>query len=191
MPEALAQLETAKTQNQARIEAADRAAEELKAAELAKDRADELAVESERKLSPVSVFVSRKMQRFYVRQANLPVMEGLRRSRTRTTPSARTSTRRSTTRTRVRRKMRWSVVSLYKSIADMPKQAAPDVKPNDKPPPQRRQSRGEAVSGRREGCDRCARPHQPARGCQAAYRRADGTRLVADHLRRVSKYRDG
>jgi hypothetical protein len=41
--------------------------------------------------------------------------------------------------------MRWSVVSLYRTLADIPKSAAPDVKPNDKPPAQRRQTRGEAV----------------------------------------------
>jgi hypothetical protein len=145
IPEARAQLEAAKTQNQTRIEAADRAADELKAAELAKDRADELAVESERKLSPVSVFVSRKMQRFYVRQANLPVMEG----------PADIANPNDTIGSFVytaldykdasAQEMRWSVVSLYKSLGDMPRSAAPDVKPNDKPPAQRRQTRGEAV----------------------------------------------
>lgn len=145
VPEARAQLETAKTQNQARIEASERAADDLKAAELAKDRADELAVESERRLSPVSVFVSRKMRRFYVRQANLPVMEG----------PADFSNPNDTVGSFVytaldykdasAQDMRWSVVSLYKSLGDMPKSAAPDVKPNDKPPAQRRQTRGEAV----------------------------------------------
>lgn len=145
VPEARAQLEAAKTQNQARIEASERAADDLKAAELAKDRADELAVESERRLSPVSVFVSRKMRRFYVRQANLPVMEG----------PADFSNPNDTVGSFVytaldykdasAQDMRWSVVSLYKSLGDMPKSAAPDVKPNDKPPAQRRQTRGEAV----------------------------------------------
>ena len=85
------------------------------------------------------------MRRFYVRQANLPVMEG----------PADFSNPNDTVGSFVytaldykdasAQDMRWSVVSLYKSLGDMPKSAAPDVKPNDKPPAQRRQTRGEAV----------------------------------------------
>lgn len=162
IPEARAQLETAKTQNQARIEASERAAEELKAAELAKDRADELAVEAERKLSPVSVFVSRKMQRFYVRQANLPVMEG----------PADIANPNETIGSFVytaldykdanAQEMRWSVVSLYRSLADIPRTAAPDVKPNDKPAAQRRPTRNEPapadVKGATAALDRIGLP---------------------------------
>lgn len=145
VPEAQAQLDAAKTQNQARIEAADRAAEDLKTAEIAKDRADELAVEAERKLSPVSVFVSRKMQRFYVRQANLPVMEGpVDISKPNDVIGSFVYTALDY-KDQGAQEMRWSVVSLYRTLSDMPKAAAPDVKPNDKPPAQRRQTRGEAV----------------------------------------------
>lgn len=171
VPEARAQLETVKTQNQVRIEAAGRAAEELKAAELAKERADEVAIESERKLSPVSVFVSRKMQRFYVRQANLPVMEGpadiqnpndLIGSYVYTALDYKDASAQD---------MRWSVVSLYRSIGDMPKVAAPNVKPNDKPPTQRRQTRGEAVPA-------------DVKGATAAL---DRIKLPADALQRISE----
>ncbi|MFX8999919.1 hypothetical protein ABTN27_21515, partial [Acinetobacter baumannii] len=73
--EAREELEKAKVQNQAKIEASERAAEEARLAEIAKDKASDAAEEATRMLSPVSVFISRKMQRIYVRQANLPVME--------------------------------------------------------------------------------------------------------------------
>lgn len=145
VPEAQAQLDAAKSQNQARIDAADRAAEELKAAEHAKDRADELAVEAERKLSPVSVFVSRKMQRFYVRQANLPVMEGPADISNPNDVIGSFVYTALDYKDQSAQDMRWSVVSLYRSLADMPKAPAADVKPNDKPPVNRKQTKGEAV----------------------------------------------
>ncbi|MFX8246778.1 hypothetical protein ABTL56_19830, partial [Acinetobacter baumannii] len=65
--EAREELEKAKSQNQAQIEAADRAAEEARLADIAKDKAADAAEEATRMLSPVSVFISRKMQRIYVR----------------------------------------------------------------------------------------------------------------------------
>jgi len=73
--EAQAQLETAKAQAQARMDAAARADEEAKAAEGARDAAVEAAEEAARRTSPVSVFISRKTQRLYVRQGYLPVFE--------------------------------------------------------------------------------------------------------------------
>src|SRR5215472_17226751 len=73
--EAQAQLETAKAQAQARMDAAARADEEAKAAEGARDAAGVAAEEAARKTSPVSVFISRKTQRLYVRQGYLPVFE--------------------------------------------------------------------------------------------------------------------
>jgi hypothetical protein len=74
--EARTQLETAKTQARAKADAAARAAEEAKAAEAARDVAVEAAEEASRKTSPVSVFISRKTQRLYVRHGYLPVFEG-------------------------------------------------------------------------------------------------------------------
>lgn len=132
--EARAEFEKAKSQNQAKIDAAERAAEEARLAEIAKDKANDAAEEATRMLSPVSVFVSRKMRRFYVRQANLPVMEGPIDIRD---PG---QTIGSFVYTALdfkddgAREMRWSVVSMYRSIADMPKVAPPEAKPNDKPP---------------------------------------------------------
>jgi hypothetical protein len=70
------QLEAAKAQAQARMDAATRADEEAKAAEAARDAAIEAAEDAGRKISPVSVFISRKTQRLYVRQGYVPVFEG-------------------------------------------------------------------------------------------------------------------
>jgi hypothetical protein len=74
--EAQAQLETAKAQVQSRTDAATRADEDAKQAEAARDAAVEAAEEAGRKTSPVSVFISRKTQRLYVRQGYVPVFEG-------------------------------------------------------------------------------------------------------------------
>ena len=52
------------------------AGEEAKAAEAARDAAVEASEEANRKTSPVSVFISRKTQRLYIRQGYLPVFEG-------------------------------------------------------------------------------------------------------------------
>jgi hypothetical protein len=73
--EAQARLEAAKTQAQAKTDAAARANEAAKAAEAAKDLAVEAATEASRKTSPVSVFISRKTQRLYIRQGYQPVFE--------------------------------------------------------------------------------------------------------------------
>jgi hypothetical protein len=74
--ETQAQLEAAGTQAQARMNTAARAEEEAKAAEAVRDAAVEAAEDAGRKTSPVSVFISRKTQRLYVRQGYLPVFEG-------------------------------------------------------------------------------------------------------------------
>ena len=70
-----AQLAAAKTEAQPKAEAAARAREEIKAAEEAKKAALEAAEEATRRTSPVSVFISRKVQRLYVRQGFQPVLE--------------------------------------------------------------------------------------------------------------------
>ena len=73
--DAEARLAAAKAEAQPKAEAAARAREEIKAAEEAKGAALEAAQEATRRLSPVSVFISRKTQRLYVRQAFEPVLE--------------------------------------------------------------------------------------------------------------------
>ena len=69
-------MQTAKAQAQAKTDAATAAEEELKAAEDASDAAQDAATEAKRRTLPISVFISRKTQRFYVRQGYVPVFEG-------------------------------------------------------------------------------------------------------------------
>ena len=70
------QVQAAKLREQAKREAAERAAAELKAAAAARDDAARAVDEAARKSLPVSVFVSRKTQRLYVRKGNYPIFEG-------------------------------------------------------------------------------------------------------------------
>jgi hypothetical protein len=76
LAEAETQLATAKAQAQAKSEAAAAADAEADSAEEAKNLALDVSTEAERKSLPVSVFVSRKTQRLYVRQGYKPVFEG-------------------------------------------------------------------------------------------------------------------
>src|SRR5215831_10566207 len=74
--EADKQLQTAKAHAQAKTDAVKASEDEAKAAEAASDVAHDAATETKRKTLPISVFVSRKTQRFYVRQGYVPVFEG-------------------------------------------------------------------------------------------------------------------
>jgi L,D-transpeptidase catalytic domain len=71
-----AQLQAARLQEQAKREAAERAGEETKAAAVSREVAAQAADEAARKTLPVSVFISRKTQRLYVRKGNHPIFEG-------------------------------------------------------------------------------------------------------------------
>jgi hypothetical protein len=71
-----ARLQTVRLEEQAKREAAERAGEEARAAAAAKDRAAQDAEEAARKTMPISVFVSRKTRRLYVRKGNYPIFEG-------------------------------------------------------------------------------------------------------------------
>ena len=68
-------LETIKAEAQPKINAVEAARAAMDAAEAAKTAAQETAKLAEAKLAPVSVFVSRKTQRLYVRQAFQPVFD--------------------------------------------------------------------------------------------------------------------
>jgi hypothetical protein len=76
LAQAQAQLQSAKAQSQARIDAAGRASDAAAAAEAAKQDALDAADAAARNTSPVSVFISRKTQRLYLRQGFQPVFEG-------------------------------------------------------------------------------------------------------------------
>jgi hypothetical protein len=70
-----AQLTAAKAELQPKLDAAAAAREAAVAAETAKVVAAEAARDTARALEPVSVFISRKTQRLYVRQAFKPILE--------------------------------------------------------------------------------------------------------------------
>ena len=74
--EAKAKLEAVKAETQPALEAATRATEAAKAAEAEKATAAAGARDAERKLSPVSVFVSLKTKKLYIRQAMEQIYEG-------------------------------------------------------------------------------------------------------------------
>jgi hypothetical protein len=74
--EVQSRLQAARQQEQAKRETAERAEEEAKDAAAARDRAAQAAEEAMRRTFPVSVFVSRKTQRLYVRKGNMPIYEG-------------------------------------------------------------------------------------------------------------------
>jgi lipoprotein-anchoring transpeptidase ErfK/SrfK len=76
LAETATRLGAAKSQAQDRNDAATAAENEAKAAEDARDAAQDAASEARRKTLPISVFVSRKTQRFYVRQGYVPMFEG-------------------------------------------------------------------------------------------------------------------
>jgi lipoprotein-anchoring transpeptidase ErfK/SrfK len=76
LAEADRQLQSAKAHAQAKADAVTGAEDAAKAAEAASDAAQDAATEAKRRTLPISVFVSRKTQRFYVRQGYVPVFEG-------------------------------------------------------------------------------------------------------------------
>jgi hypothetical protein len=76
LSDAQAQLDAAKSQVQARVDEAARAEAEAKSAEAGREMAAEASEGASRKMSPMSVFISRKTQRLYVRQGYIPLFEG-------------------------------------------------------------------------------------------------------------------
>jgi hypothetical protein len=72
---AQAQLDVAKAQAQSKIDAAAQAQADVKAADAALSATLDASEEARLNLSPVSVFISRKTMRVYVRKANHPVYE--------------------------------------------------------------------------------------------------------------------
>jgi hypothetical protein len=117
LAQAQTQLESAKAQSQARIDAAGRARDAAAAAEAAREDALESADEAARKMSPVSVFISRKTQRLYVRQGFQPVFEGPIAIRDADKPiGTYVFTARSYRNDGA--EVRWSVVSMYKNESD-------------------------------------------------------------------------
>jgi lipoprotein-anchoring transpeptidase ErfK/SrfK len=116
LADAQARLESAKSQLQARAHEAARAEEEAKSAEAAREVATEASEDASRKTSPVSVFISRKTQRLYVRQGYIPVFEGPVTIRDADKPIG--SYVFTALDHHTNGEVRWSVVSMYKAYRD-------------------------------------------------------------------------
>jgi hypothetical protein len=107
-----ARLEAARAQAQSKADAAKRALEDAKAAETAKGTAEEAAQKAKRKGEPVSLFISRKTQRYYIRQGFEPVHEGPVTIRD---PERPLGTYVFTALNYAGADLRWNVVSMYKT----------------------------------------------------------------------------
>ncbi len=75
LAEAEAQLEKATALARAKMKAAEQAGKDVKLAEAAREAAVEASEEASRQTSPVSVFISRKTQRLYIRKGYQPTFE--------------------------------------------------------------------------------------------------------------------
>ncbi len=109
-------LEAAKLQAQSKMDAAARAQEEVQAAAAAKNIALDAAEAAQQNLSPVSVFISRKMQRLYIRKGNQPVFEGPVTIRDADKPIG-TFVYTALDYTGTPGEMRWNAVSMYRNPA--------------------------------------------------------------------------
>jgi chemotaxis protein histidine kinase CheA len=118
MEAARAQLETAKAQAQVKMNAASQAGEEAKAAAAAMNQAVETAETAKQDASPVSVFVSRKAQRLYIRKGNYPVFEGPLTIRDPDKPIG-TFVFTALSYMAPPGRMRWNVVSMYKNATNI------------------------------------------------------------------------
>jgi hypothetical protein len=107
-------LATLRAQAQAKADEAAHAVDDAKAAEAAKDAATDAADDAKRKTQPVSMFISRKTQRYYIRQGFQPVYEG---PVTIQDPDRPIGTYVFTALRTSAADLRWSVVSMYKSGA--------------------------------------------------------------------------
>jgi hypothetical protein len=121
-----AQLQTARAQEQAKREAAERAGETERVASAARDTAAEAAEQAARKTAPVSVLVSRKTQRLYVRRANYPVFEGPVAIRDAQRPIG-TFVFTALAPVGVTGEMRWNVVAMYRNPTEI--EPAPEGQP--------------------------------------------------------------
>ena len=115
---ARAQLEVALSRAQAEMDAAALAQEEAKAATAAASRAADAAETAKQNISPVSVFISRKTQRLYIRRGNIPVFESPVTIRDPGKPIG-TFVFTALNHAAAPGRMRWNVVSMYKDATNI------------------------------------------------------------------------
>jgi hypothetical protein len=110
--ERIGELDRLKADGQAKIDAAAAAREQAEAAETAKVAAQNEAKSAQSKTAPVSVFISRKTQKLYVRQAFKPVFESSLTIREPDTPVG-TTIFTALDYTNEGQDVRWSALSMY------------------------------------------------------------------------------
>ena len=115
---ARAQLEAATARARAGMDAAALAQEEAKAATAAMSRAADAAETAKQNTSPVSVFVSRRTQRLYIRKGNAPVFESPVTIRDPGRPLG-TFVFTALDYTAAPGRMRWNAVSMYKNATNI------------------------------------------------------------------------
>jgi hypothetical protein len=115
---ARARLEAAITRAQAKMDAAALAQEEAKAATAAASQAADAAEAAKQNTSPVSVFISRKTQRLYIRRGNIPVFESPVTIRDPGKPIG-TFVFTALNYAGSPGRMRWNVVSMYKNATNI------------------------------------------------------------------------
>jgi chemotaxis protein histidine kinase CheA len=108
------QLERARSQAQAKIDAAAQAEEEAKVAAALSSEAAEAAEIARENAWPISIFISRKTQRLYIRRGREPVFEGPVTIRDPDEPIG-TFVFTAIGNTGTPGRMRWNVVSMYKN----------------------------------------------------------------------------
>ena len=143
--------------------------------EVASDVAQDAAAEAKRKTLPISVFVSRKTQRFYVRQGYVPVFEGPITIRD---PEKPVGTYVFTALGDANERVRWGVVSMY---ANGNNKAASEPVAARKGEARRSI---EAKPGRRRRGQSRPRPHRYPAGSDPAHHRRGAARLFPHRLRR-------
>jgi hypothetical protein len=121
-----AQLKTAQAEAAAKAEAARQAAEEARAAAIALAKAADAYEAAELDVYPVSVFISRKTQRLYVRKNNMPIYESQVTIRDAEKPIG-TFVYTATEGTDNPGIMRWKMVSMYKDPSYV--SAEPELSP--------------------------------------------------------------
>jgi hypothetical protein len=119
LDEAKSKLDAAQAQEKAKREASERAHADAKAAIAAKELAAQAAEDASRATMPVSVLISRKMQRLYVRRGTYPVWEAPVEIRDPNRPIG-TFVLTALDHAGSRGDLRWTVLAMYKDPTNIP-----------------------------------------------------------------------
>ncbi|HWJ17198.1 MAG TPA: L,D-transpeptidase family protein [Geobacterales bacterium] len=163
------QLERAKTEAQAKKDAAVEAEEEAKLAAAMSDEAAEAAETARENAWPISIFISRQAQRLYIRRGREPVFEGPVTIRNPDEPIG-TFVFTALSYTGTPGRLGWNVVSMYKNATAI--EPYSDAK---REPKQRREPKPADVAGARNAMQRLVIP-------QAALDHISGTLLTGSSL---------